>query len=150
MRPLLLVFVETALEPMPKEILNHPMILEESHKRHKPPVEILLDSNKHNLPMRALKQMQRRGRPDILHFSLLVALDSIAAKTGVLKKVLVHTQNDEVILFPHDLRLPRIYNRFCGIMEQLFAKGSTDLISIDKTKNFESFFEDLLKEEKGR
>lgn len=146
MRPALFVFAETALELIPREISSHPVIREESLKRHKPAEEMLLDSNKHNIPMRELPGQQKRGRPDLLHFSLMVALESLAAKKGVLAKVVAHTQSNQLISFPSTVRLPRNYNRFCGIMEQLLLQGSSDLISVSKTESFESFFDSLLKQ----
>jgi rRNA small subunit pseudouridine methyltransferase Nep1 len=71
--------------------------------------------------MRALKNAEKRGRPDVIHQSLLLLLDSPASKDF---EVFVHTINGEIIWVNSETRLPRNYNRFCGLMEDLFKKGT--------------------------
>jgi len=72
--------------------------------------------------MKKLKESQKRGRPDIVHFALLEALGSPLNQEGFLQ-VYVHTINDYVITVNSETRLPRNYNRFLGLMEQLFELG---------------------------
>jgi len=72
--------------------------------------------------MRRLDDNEKRGRPDITHFALLEALGSPLNKEGLLK-VYVHTNKDYVITVNPSTRLPRNYNRFIGLMEQLFQLG---------------------------
>ena len=144
MRKIILVFSETALELMPSEMLHHGIIIDEARKRHKKPYELLLDSNKHNLPMRALPNPEKRGRPDIIHFSLLTALDSFAAKKGLVQNVYVHTNSGKLLSFSTETRLPRVYNRFCGIMEQVLSGNSTDFIGISEEKDFGKFFSEKI------
>jgi len=72
--------------------------------------------------MRKLEQNMRRGRPDIVHFALLETLGAPLNKEGLLQ-VYVHTLNDNVITVNSSARLPRNYNRFVGLMEQLFEFG---------------------------
>jgi len=72
--------------------------------------------------MRKLKESEKRGRPDIVHFALLEALGSPLNKEGLLQ-VYVHTINDYVITVNPEARLPRNYNRFVGLLEQLFELG---------------------------
>jgi len=68
--------------------------------------------------MKTLPEAEKRGRPDITHFSLLEALGSPLCKEGLLRTC-VHTFDDMVISVSGETRLPRNYNRFLGLMEQL-------------------------------
>ncbi|MCW3977325.1 MAG: 16S rRNA methyltransferase, partial [Candidatus Bathyarchaeota archaeon] len=83
---------------------------------------LLLDRSLHHSAMRRLDDNEKRGRPDITHFALLEALGSPLNKEGLLK-VYVHTNKDYVITVNPSTRLPRNYNRFIGLMEQLFHLG---------------------------
>lgn len=69
--------------------------------------------------MKALSNGEKRGRPDIIHFALLEALGSPLNIEGLLK-VYVHALNDYVIDVNPKTRLPRNYERFIGLIEQLF------------------------------
>jgi len=57
-------------------------------------------------------------RPDILHQALMTLLDSPLNKAGLLK-VFIHTQNNVLIDVHPQLRVPRTYTRFSGLMVQL-------------------------------
>jgi len=72
--------------------------------------------------MKRLGHSEKRGRPDIVHFGLLEALGSPLNKEGLLK-VYVHTIEDHVVTVDPTTRLPRNYNRFVSLMEQLFQYG---------------------------
>ncbi len=72
--------------------------------------------------MKRLPQAYKRGRPDIVHFSLLEALSSPLNMEGKLQ-IYVHTLNDFTITVNPKARLPRNYSRFVGLMEQLFEMG---------------------------
>jgi len=71
--------------------------------------------------MLSLTDKERRGRPDIIHLTLLEALGSPLNLEGLLR-VYVHTYNNHIIFFKPETRLPRNFNRFIGLMEQLFEK----------------------------
>jgi rRNA small subunit pseudouridine methyltransferase Nep1 len=116
-----LILAESALELVPKEMQGEPLIKMLARKRGKAPGGMLLDSNLHYRAMKRLPDAERRGRPDLVHFSLLLALDSVLNRRRMLR-VFVHTRNDEVIHVNPSVRLPRSYERFCGIAEQLFEK----------------------------
>lgn len=109
------------MELIPKEIINHPCIKSDAKKRRKKAEEILLDSSLHHSAMINLKEKERRGRPDIVHVSLLIALESILNKEGMLSFT-IHTRNDELIEVNPEMRIIKNYNRFKGLMEQLFIK----------------------------
>jgi len=116
---LILILAESAIETIPKGLWKQPSVKSHSKKRGKPPKFLLLDRSYHHAAMKNLPQNQKRGRPDIVHFALLEALGSPLNKAGELQ-VYVHTINDHAISVNPKARLPRNYNRFVGLMEQLF------------------------------
>jgi len=118
---LILVFVETALETVPRELWRHPTVRESAERRRKKPGEILLDRALHHAAMKNLKDAIKRGRPDILHLSLLEALGTPLNREQLLK-VYIHTYGGEVITVSPQVRLPRNYNRFVGLIEQLLLE----------------------------
>jgi rRNA small subunit pseudouridine methyltransferase Nep1 len=119
---LILVLAEAALETVPKDLWSHPAVRRHSKRQRKPPEHLLLDRSLHHSAMRRLDDNEKRGRPDITHFALLEALGSPLNKEGLLQ-VYVHTIKDCVITVNPSIRLPRNYNRFIGLMEQLFQLG---------------------------
>jgi len=119
---LILILAESALETIPKDLWRHPAVRHHSKKRKKNPQNLLLDRSYHHAAMKTLPQNEKRGRPDIVHFALLEALGSPLNKEKLLQ-VHVHTINDHVIRVKPETRLPRNYNRFVGLMEQLFELG---------------------------
>ena len=82
----------------------------------------LLDSSIHHKIMRRKHFSMRRGRPDIVHFFLVVAMESILNKAGLLR-VYVHTRNNKVIYIAPETRMIKNYNRFKGLMAQLLREG---------------------------
>jgi rRNA small subunit pseudouridine methyltransferase Nep1 len=116
---LTLVLAEAELERMPRELCSHPAVIAHARQRGKQPMQILLDSNYHHAAMSNLPEGRRRGRPDIAHLFLLTALESIATKEGHVH-VMIHTRDDMVITVDPKTRIMRNYERFLGLMEQLF------------------------------
>ncbi len=116
-----LIFAETALETIPSEIWDHPIVKLLAKKKSKKPSKILLDSSYLYSAMKNLEDFNKRGRPDIIHFCLLYALGSELNLDNMLR-IYVHTLNDQVITVNPNVRLPRNYPRFVGLMEQLFEK----------------------------
>jgi len=119
---LTIILAESALEVIPKKLWKHPVIKRYSEKRGKSPEFLLLDRSYHHAVMKSLKGNEKRGRPDIVHFALLEALASPLNKEQLLQ-VYVHTVNDYMIMVNPQVRLPKNYNRFIGLMEQLFEFG---------------------------
>jgi rRNA small subunit pseudouridine methyltransferase Nep1 len=118
-----LILVEAALEPVPKLIARHPSVRRDAERRGKESSQVLLDRSLHHAAMRGLPKAHKRGRPDILHFCLLESLGSPLNHEGGLR-VWVQTIGGYIIEVSPETRLPRDYNRFKGLMEQLFQKGS--------------------------
>lgn len=116
---LIFILAESALGTIPKRLWKHHQIKSYSKKRKKHPRHILLDRSYHHLAMKKLSQNWRIGRPDIIHFTLLEALGSPLNMEGDLQ-IYVHTVDDYIITVNPKTRLPRNYNRFVGLIEQLF------------------------------
>jgi rRNA small subunit pseudouridine methyltransferase Nep1 len=117
---LTLILAETALETIPKKIHSHFSIRNYSKRKIKPLKRLLLERSIHHSAMQKLNNNKKRGRPDIAHMVLLQALNSPLNKEGYLK-IYVHTNNDFVITVNPITRIPRNYNQFIGLMEQLFS-----------------------------
>lgn len=116
------ILAEASLELVPPEIAHHPAIVRNARRRSKSPREVLLDISLHYAAMRRLKNREKRGRPDIVHVTLLELLSSPLNIEGKLF-IRVHTINDYVIEVDPSARIPRNYNRFVGLMEQLLNVG---------------------------
>lgn len=70
--------------------------------------------------MKGIKNEIKRGRPDLVHFSLLEAC-SIPLYFEDKLNVFVHTIDDKVISVGKNVRLPKSYHRFTGLVEKLYA-----------------------------
>jgi len=69
--------------------------------------------------MKGLDNEIKRGRPDIIHLTLLsLCTTPVFYKNKI--KIFIHTVNDEVISINNNTRLPKSYHRFQGLMEKLF------------------------------
>ena len=115
-----LVIAETALETIPLEIFQHPS-LKKIRDSGKKPTQILLDRTFHHFAILSsnLKQDYKRARPDILHIILLNVLATPLFKNNQLK-VFVHTINNQVIKIGDNLRIPKSYSRYEGLILDLF------------------------------
>lgn len=119
---LTLILADAEIERVPKELARHPSVRGHSRRTEKRAEWLLLDSSLHHKALEALPDGERRGRPDIVHLFLLTALDSVLNLEGRLR-VLVHTRDDMLITVHPSTRIIRNYNRFIGLMEQLFHVG---------------------------
>lgn len=117
-----IVLAESALELVPPELWGHPAVRKNAARRGKSPGETLLDVSLHHSAMRRLSQRHKRGRPDIVHVVLLELLSSPLNLEGRLR-VYIHTLGNVVIFVNPSARIPKNYNRFVGLMEQLLARG---------------------------
>ena len=117
-----LILAESALEIVPKELQNHNSVLASSRRWNKKPSEILLDVSWHFAAMKGIKNEIKRGRPDLVHFCLLEAC-SIPLYFENKLRIYVHTIDDKVILLGENVRLPKSYHRFIGLIEKLYSTG---------------------------
>jgi len=118
---LVLVIVEAAVELVPEEIRGHPSVRAEARRRGKRVDEILLDRSYHHAAMKDLPENWKRGRPDITHFTLLEALGSPLNRLGLLETY-VQLRDGHVIWINSETRLPRVYERFKGLIEKLYKE----------------------------
>ena len=117
---LTLILAESAVELVPNEIAHHPSILASARKKKKEPGELILDQSYHHAAILRLRDAGAgRGRPDIVHFSLLVALGSPLNTENELQ-CFVHTRNDYLIAVDSRARLPRNTDRFTSLLEKLY------------------------------
>ena len=131
-----MILLECALELVPSELSALKQIQKHAARRGKKPTEILLDQSHHGREMTRLEDGLQRGRPDIVFHSLMSILETPLCKSGNLT-VHLHLQDGRIIEVNPDVRLPRNYDRFVGLFEQLLIKGQvpvegTPLLNITK------------------
>ena len=114
-----IILVESSLELIPSELSHHQSVLAYSKKFKKNISNTLLDNSWHFGAMKGLENEIKRGRPDIVHLTLLSICTSPAFYENKIK-VFVHTLNNEIISINNNTRLPKSYHRFQGLMEKLF------------------------------
>lgn len=157
---IILLLVETAVELIPQEIRNHPTIQAYCKWRGLDPKWTILDSSYHHSAMKNLNSPEKRGRPDILHFTLLEALGSPLNQAGLLE-IYCHTHDQAFIEINPNVRLPRVYERFKGLLSQLYREkeiktDSGEILLRLMSKNIAEAVNDLrpdhvyLLSEKGR
>jgi len=116
---LTIILAESSLELIPNQMYNHPSVISYSKKFKKPISDTLLDNSWHFGAMKGIDNEIKRGRPDIIHLTLL----SLCTSPGFYQnkiKVFVHTMNDEIISINNKTHLPKSYHRFQGLIEKLF------------------------------
>ena len=150
---LYVILAEAAVELVPDEIAQHPQVQRDAKRLGKKAQEMLLDSSRHWEAMAVLPEKEKRGRPDITHFCLLTAMESATGKSGGLR-VLVHTRNGELIRIGQETRLPRVYDRFVGLVEDVYVKKTIktkeglELLSIETHYPLEKVLSEIPKEVK--
>ncbi len=139
-----LVIAESALELVPIELQRHNSVIASARRFNKKPSEILLDISWHFAAMKGIKNEIKRGRPDLVHFSLLEAC-SIPLYFENKLNVFVHTIDDKVISLGQNVRLPKSYHRFIGLVEKLYATGRIEENNNTLLEIKEMNFGDLIK-----
>ncbi len=142
-----LIIAESSLEIIPEEVRNEKIIKMFCKRKAKPPEQTLLDQSYHHKAILKLNQPEKRGRPDIVHFSLLEAT-SIPLYFRDQLDVYLHTIDDKVIWIGKDVRLPKVYERFIGLIEQLYVKKSISYQGKELLRLSKSSLEGLLNEVK--
>lgn len=118
-----MILADAELEMVPRHYWSHAAVSANAKKRKKKASRTLLDSSLHHSIFEDHDDKNRRGRPDIAHFFLLLGLDSLLNSRGGLR-LWIHTRNDQLIEVDPETRLPKSFNRFKGLMEDLFLKGA--------------------------
>ncbi len=134
------VLAEAALELAPKETWRSPAVLADSRRRERAPGEILLDRSFHHSSMARLQSSLKRGRPDLVHTTLL-SITSAPLYLDGLVKVYIHTASGLVLDIKEATRIPKSYIRFRGLAEKaLSTRTDTDLLRV-----FESTMDNLVR-----
>ena len=115
------ILVESALELVPSELKHHPSVISHARKLGKYSSEILLDNSWHFAAMKGIENEMKRGRPDLVHFSILEAT-TIPLYLQNKMKLYVHTIEDKVISFGQNVHIPKSYHRFAGVIEKLYRE----------------------------
>jgi len=118
-----IIIAEAAIETIPKNLQNIIVVKNHAKKMKRRVKEILLDINYHYSAMEkgGIESRWKRGRPDIVHLCLLCIL-STPLFYNRLVGVYIHTIDNKVILIGENLRIPKSYKRFEGLMMQLFIE----------------------------
>ncbi|NON62306.1 16S rRNA methyltransferase [Candidatus Acidianus copahuensis] len=113
-----IILLDSSLELVPKEIVNHPSVVKNAMKRGKRPEQTILDISLHYSAMKNLPNFRKRGRPDILHQTLLLILEE-----KIMDEIYIHTIDSKIIRVDPSMRPPKNYDRFIGLMEKLLIEG---------------------------
>jgi len=116
-----LILSESSLELVPSELKHHPSVISHARKLGKYPSEILLDNSWHFAAMKGIENEMKRGRPDLVHFSILEST-TIPLYLQNKMKLYVHTLDDKVISFGKNVHIPKSYHRFEGVVEKLYQE----------------------------
>jgi rRNA small subunit pseudouridine methyltransferase Nep1 len=139
---LALAIAEAALELVPRELRSDPSIVSDSRRRETDPHRILLDRSFHHRAMLRLKDGLKRGRPDLVHATLLAVSGTPLYMDGDVK-VYVHTWVNEVIEVQERTRIPKSYFRFRGLMEQALAERPRSGLLMVRESSFESLAKEI-------
>jgi len=141
-----LVLAESALELVPLEIQNHPSVLSHAQKLGKNSSEILLDNSWHFAAMKGMHNEIKRGRPDLIHFSILEAT-TIPLYFQNKIKIYIHTIDNKVLYIGKNVHIPKSYHRFEGLIEKLFQekiiKSDTEPLLEIKEKSFSELIDEI-------
>jgi rRNA small subunit pseudouridine methyltransferase Nep1 len=140
--PLTVILAECGLELIPEEIKNRPAIQKNVKKDYYP--SLLLDNALHHSAMVKLKDVGKRGRPDITHNCLLNALGSPLNKSGNLK-LYIHTLNNKIFEINPQIKIARNYNRFKGLMAKLLKENEIRIRELLLISQFNGNLMDLVK-----
>ncbi|MGD1054932.1 MAG: hypothetical protein ABR867_02480 [Nitrososphaerales archaeon] len=119
------ILAESALELVPKEILRVPAVANDARRRGVDASRILLDRSVHHSAMARLRDSEKRGRPDLVHATLLSVTGTPLYLDGSVR-VLVHTGQDMVLEVAKKTRIPKSYFRFRGLVEKLLSERSDE------------------------
>jgi len=124
------VIAEAALELIPGALWKDPSVRNDEKRRELEAGSILLDRSVHHSAMLKLKDGYRRGRPDLVHLTLLSVTSTPLHQEGK-ARVYIHTIDDTVLEFGESARPPKSYARFRNLMEKLLVERPDEgLVSV--------------------
>ena len=141
-----LIIAESSLELVPEALQSHSSVISHADKMKKSPSDILLDNSWHFAAMKGIQNEIKRGRPDLVHFSILEATTiPLFSKHEI--KIFIHTIDDHVIEIGENVHIPKSYHRFAGLFEKLFLEKTINsqnqkLLSI-KQQTFSELISEL-------
>ena len=96
--------------------------------------------------MKGIKNEIKRGRPDLVHFSILEAT-TIPLYLQNKLNLFVHTIDDKVIHFGKNIHLPKSYHRFEGVIEKLYQEkkimAKNELLLEIKEQTFSELIDEI-------
>jgi rRNA small subunit pseudouridine methyltransferase Nep1 len=113
-----LIIAEAALELVPPGIAKHPAVRNEAKRRELKPTGTLLDRSIHHHAMLSLAEDSKRGRPDLVHLTLLSITSTPLYQSGRVK-VYIHTHDDRILELKELTRPPKSYARFRDLVQKL-------------------------------
>jgi rRNA small subunit pseudouridine methyltransferase Nep1 len=116
-----LIIAEAALELVPAEISAHASVRNEARRRELKPTETLLDRSIHHHAMLKLADDSKRGRPDLVHLTLLSITSTPLYLSGRVR-VYIHTRDDVVLELKAQTRPPKSYSRFRDLVQKLLVE----------------------------
>jgi rRNA small subunit pseudouridine methyltransferase Nep1 len=119
------VIAEAALELIPEALWREPSVRKDAERRATGPGGILLDRSVHHSAMLKLSDGYRRGRPDLVHLTLLNVTSTPLHQEGR-ARVYIQTLDDSVLEFGEGARPPKSYARFRNLMEKLLVERPKD------------------------
>lgn len=143
---LYLILVDSELELIPEILHNEPDVRSLARRRTKKAGKMLLDASYMHTSIKKYypDEVNRRGRPDLVHTFLMLTQDSILNKKGELR-IFIHTRNNFVITLNPEVRPPKSYSRFVGLIEKLFETGMIESNGVELLNVSKSSLPDLLK-----
>ena len=124
------VIAESALELVPKPLWRDPSVRKDAERRGVEPGRVLLDRSIHHSAMLKLDDGYRRGRPDLVHLTLLSVTSTPLHQEGG-ARAYIHTLGDTVLEFGEGARPPKSYARFRNLMEKMLEeRPQSGLVSV--------------------
>ena len=119
------IIAEAALELIPEALWKDPSVRKDAERRGQEPGSILLDRSIHHSAMLKLGDGYRRGRPDLVHLTLLNVTSTPLHQDGK-ARAYVHTVDDAILEFGEGARPPKSYARFRNLMEKMLVERPND------------------------
>ena len=152
------MLAESALEIIPTELRNNQLIINYSKKLGKSVSQVFLDKSYHYSAMKEknIDFLWKRGRPDIVHICLLSILSTPLFLRNLMD-VYVHTIDNKVIFIGEQVRIPKSYRRFEGLMIKLYQEKEIKsdekdynkyLLKIEKNMTFDKLVDKVIKPDK--
>lgn len=125
-----LIIAEAALELVPREVERHPSVRNDAKRMELEPSRLLLDRSLHHHAMLKLSDDEKRGRPDLVHLTLLSITSTPLYREGKVR-VYVHTRGDLVLILKEGTRPPKSYARFRDLIQKVLSdRPESGLISV--------------------